>query len=96
MITGENIPQAAPVYVTENDNGTWLCMIAEGEQSFDESAGMMLMTKPEEFYVICPPGVTSGFGTYPDYDHLGTDLARIRYIAIDGGIADIMYYKTGS
>ena len=93
VIIGENITNTVPIYVTENSNGTLTCMISEGEQHFDEAAGMMLMTKPKEFYVICPSGVTSGFDNYPDYDYLGTDTIRIRYMMIDGGIADIMYHK---
>lgn len=93
VITGKNISNAAPIYITKNSNGTLTCMISEGEQYFDEVVGMMYMTKPKEFYVICPIGVTSGFDDYPDYDYLGTDAVRIRYIIIDGGIADIMYFK---
>lgn len=92
-ISGQILSGKVPIYVNQNDNGTLTCMISEGEQKFDEAANMFLTTQPKEFYVICPAGVTSGFNDYPDYDYLGTDIARIRYIVIDGGAIDIMYYK---
>lgn len=92
-LNGQFLSGKEPIYVTKNNNGTLTCMISEGEQTFDKVAGMMHMTQPREFYVICPIGVTSGFDDYPDYDYLGTDTVRIRYIVIDGGIIDIMYHK---
>lgn len=92
-ITGQNIANTAPIYVTRNDNGTIMCMISEGEQELDELVGFISI-KPREFYVICPVGVTSGFDGYPDYDNLlGTDTVRIRYMILDGGVVDIMYHK---
>lgn len=92
-ISGQILSGKTPLYVTQNDNGTLTGMISEGEQKFDKVTNMMLMTQPREFYVICPAGVTSGFDSYPDYDYLGTDTVRIRYMVIDGGILDIMYHK---
>jgi hypothetical protein len=94
-ISGQILSGKTPIYITQNINGTLTCMISEGEQKFDETANMLITTQPREFYVICPAGVTSGFDSYPDYDYLGTDTARIRYVMIDGGVLDIMYYKTG-
>lgn len=94
-ISGQILSGKTPIYSTQNDNGTFTCMISEGEQKFDEVANMLVMIQPREFYVICPVGVTSGFDSYPDYDYLGTDTVRLRYIMVGGGIVDVMYCKVG-
>lgn len=94
-VSGQMLSGKTPIYVTENDNGTLICMISEGEEKFDEVFGLMSI-EPREFYVICPVGVTSGFEDYPDYDELaGIDSVRIRYIVLDGGAIDVMYHKIG-
>lgn len=93
-INGQILSGKTPIRVTQNDNGTITCMISEGKEEFDEIFGGFLSIEPQEFYVICPVGVTSGFDGYPDYDDLvGTDTVRIRYVVIDGGIIDIIYQK---
>lgn len=94
-ISGQMLSGETPIYVTQNNNGAFVCTLSSGEQEFDEATNMMLTTQPREFYVICPIGVTSGFDGYPDYDYLGTDTVRIRYMVIDGGILDIMYHRIG-
>lgn len=92
-VNGLILSGKTPIYVTQNDNGTLTCVISEGEQKFDEVANMLVTTQPKEFYVVCPAGVTSGFDDYPDYDYLGVNTDRIRYLVIGGGVIDIMYYK---
>lgn len=82
-----------PISITETEDGAFVCMISEGEQEYDEQSEIMFQTKPREFFIICPAGVTSAYENYLSKDNLGIDSIRIRYILIDGGISDIMYYK---
>lgn len=82
-----------PISVTKSEAGSYVCIISEGEQVYDEEIDGMLQIEPKEFYIICPVGVTSTYEEYPGYDDLGTDSIRIRYIVLDGGIMDTMYFK---
>ena len=82
-----------PISITKTEEGAFVCMISEGEQEYDEQSEIMFQVKPREFFIVCPAGVTSAYENYLSRDDLGIDSIRIRYILIDGGISDIMYYK---
>lgn len=86
-----------PVSVALDENGAFICKLADGwEGGPSDGRGDGI------WYYICPVGVSSngpadgsagvsGVG----YDDLtGTDAIRLRYMDTNGGVLDIMFYKT--
>lgn len=86
LTDGVHYAGTKPISITIIESGAIVCVVWEGEPI--GNGGLHL----GETYLILPPGVSSSYD-YMDYDELGTDKIRIRYIYVDGGISDIMYFK---
>lgn len=77
----------APLSVEETGAGSFECVVTRGERIGQGN------NYRGEFYVLIPSGVSSGFGDYFPYENLETDSVRLRYVSIDGGVTDILYYR---
>lgn len=74
----EPYPSLKPKSITKNDDGSYLCVITDENDDI------------ENRYYIYPEGVVED--RVADEKYLA-DSVYIRYIQIDGGVLDIVYYK---
>lgn len=73
-------PESKPISVTKNEDGSYKCQVRyESEDS-------------QDYFVIYPVGVI-GENPYIYNDPFLTEHVYIQYMAIDGGVMDIIYYK---
>ena len=72
--------ETKPISVTRNEDGSYLCQVSYASEFM------------QEYFTIYPQGVF-GENPYIEKDSFFTETVYIRYIAIDGGISDVIYYQ---
>ena len=80
MVPKNPYPESKPIAVTKNEDGSYKCQVRyKSEDS-------------QDYFVIYPEGVI-GENPYIYNDPFLTEHVYIQYMAIDGGVMDIIYYK---
>lgn len=80
--------KSKPISVTEQEDGSYWCQVTYDTETAKEYSMIL-----QEYFIIYPNGIPKENSYYPLDNDFMIGTPCIRYVFIDGGVSDIIYYK---
>ena len=88
-------PDAPPISVVKNDDGSYFCSVTEAEYEYDEGIEANIPVNTINSFTIYPVGVV-GSSLFGEDEEFLRSVVYIEYVQIDGGVLDAAFYKDDS